>query len=264
MASERFTGKTAIVTGAASGIGAALTDTLVAGGARVLAVDINGDAFAERGARGDSVVDHLCDVTSTEQVEAMVEVALAQLGRIDLLFNNAGIGSLGQAPDIDNETWERVFAVNVHAILYACRAVIPHMRAQGGGAIVNTASISGLLADYGFGAYNASKGAVINYTRTLAIDHARDNIRVNALCPGFIGETGLTRDISSSPVGERWLRPIPMGRAGTAQEMAQVAAFLASDDASYMTGSIVVADGGLTAHTGQPDVMALLQARDGA
>jgi meso-butanediol dehydrogenase/(S,S)-butanediol dehydrogenase/diacetyl reductase len=133
------------------------------------------------------------------------------------------------------------------------------MREQGGGAIVNTASISGLFGDYGFTAYNASKGAVVNYTRSLAIDHARDNIRVNALCPGFIAETGLTGGVQSSPLGDLWESAIPMGRGGTAAEMAKAAAFLASDDASYITGANLVADGGITAHTGQPNIPAMMR-----
>jgi meso-butanediol dehydrogenase/(S,S)-butanediol dehydrogenase/diacetyl reductase len=130
------------------------------------------------------------------------------------------------------------------------------MRRSGGGAIVNTASISGLAGDYGFAAYNASKAAVINYTRTLAIDHARDGVRVNAVCPGFIARTGLTNAIDANPDGRSaWDEGIPMGRAGTPTEMANVITFLLSDEASYMTGAIVVADGGTTAHTGQPNVI---------
>ena len=251
---DRFSGKTAIVTGAASGIGAAITALLAGEGARVLAVDIN-----EVQAGGSNVLGHVCDVTDAAQVKDMVDAAVQRLGRIDLLFNNAGVGCLLETADMDDATWEKVFAVNVHAILYACRAVIPLMRAQGGGAIVNTASISGLLADYGFTAYNASKGAVVNYTRSLAIDLARDNIRVNALCPGFIAETGLTGAVKSTPLGDAWERAIPMGRGGTAAEMAKAAAFLASDDASYITGANLVADGGITAHTGQPNIPALLR-----
>jgi len=255
--SNRFTGKTAIVTGAASGIGAAITALLASEGARVFAVDLNE-------ARGDvNVTAYVCDVTDSAQVNAMVAAAMKQLGRIDLLFNNAGIGCLLETPDMDDATWENVFAVNVHAILYACRAVIPLMREQGGGAIVNTASISGLGGDYGFTAYNASKGAVINYTRSLAIDSARHNIRVNALCPGFIAETGLTAGVQSSDLGNIWEGTIPMGRGGTAEEMAKAAAFLASDDASYITGAMLVADGGATAHTGQPNIPAMMRAEGG-
>lgn len=259
MAAQRFTGKIAIVTGAATGIGAAIAQLLAAEGAQVIAADIDPDALKHD---SPGIVNHVCDVTSSKQVDLMVGEAIRRFGRLDLLFNNAGVGSLGETPDMDDESWDRVFAVNVSSIMYACRAAIPHMRKQGGGIIVNTASISGLFADYGFTAYNASKGAVINYTRALAIDHGRDNIRVNAFCPGFIRGTRLTIGLEGTPAGAQWLEPIPLGRGGSADEMARVAAFLASDDASYVTGSILVADGGLTAHTGQPNLMAMMRGQD--
>jgi meso-butanediol dehydrogenase / (S,S)-butanediol dehydrogenase / diacetyl reductase len=252
----RFAGKVAIVTGAASGIGAAITRLMVAEGAKVLAADIDPEALAHD---DPSVTNHICDVSSAEQAEAMVRQAISRFGRVDVLFNNAGTGALAETPDMTNEIWERVFAVNVTAVLYTCRAAIPQMRTQGGGAIVNTASISGLFADYGFAAYNASKGALINYTRSLAIDHARDKIRVNAFCPGFIAGTRLTGPLEASPARPLWDQAVPLGRPGTPDEMAKVAAFLASDDASYVTGAIVVADGGLTAHTGQPNLVAFMR-----
>lgn len=256
MSSQRFAGKVAIVTGAASGIGAALTALLVSEGARVLAADIDKNIL-ETG--DENVATFWCDVSQAQQVNAMIDEAIAKFGRIDILVNNAGTGSFGETPDIDDDTWNRVFAINVNSIMYASRAAIPHMRRQGGGVIVNTASISGLFADYGFTAYNASKGAVINYTRALAIDHGRDNIRVNAVCPGFIAGTRLTAPLEETPARAQWNKVIPLGRGGSAEEMAKVAAFLASDDASYVTGSIVVADGGLTAHTGQPNLMAMFR-----
>lgn len=125
-----------------------------------------------------------------------------------------------------------------------------------GGAIVNTSSISGLAGDAGWSAYNATKAAVINYTRTLALDHARENIRVNAVCPGLI-ETPLVAGVTGGDLGRNWRASIPMGRCGQPSEVAKVMAFLASDDASFMTGSIVVVDGGATAHTGQPNLLAM-------
>ena len=142
--------------------------------------------------------------------------------------------------------------VDLNAVYYACRIAIPIMREHGGGSIINTASISGLFGDYGFSAYSAAKGAVINLTRSMAVDHGKDGIRVNALCPGYI-KTGITGRIQTTPQLDAGFAEVPLGRAGQPEEMAAVVAFLASDDASYVTGAAVVADGGRTAHSGQPN-----------
>jgi meso-butanediol dehydrogenase/(S,S)-butanediol dehydrogenase/diacetyl reductase len=252
----RFQDKVAVITGGASGIGAATARLLAAEGAKVVVVDLNeaqGHALVES-LEADRALFIRCDVADRAAVEAMIKTAHAKFGRLDILFNNAGIGCFGETPDLDPEVWARVIAIDLNSVFYACRAAIPLMRAAGGGAIVNTASISGLAGDFGFTAYNAAKGAVINYTRALALDHAKDNIRVNALCPGLI-DTPLTAAAKQmSGVLDVWLEGIPMKRAGTPEEMAKVVAFLASDDASYVTGTIMVADGGKTAGTGQPDL----------
>ena len=181
-----------------------------------------------------------------------------RFGRLDVVFNNAGIGAFGKTPDLDPETWLRTFAVDVHSVFYGCRAAIPFLRESGGGAIVNTASISGLGGDYGLSAYNAAKGAVVNYTRAAAIEHAREDIRINAVCPGPI-ETPLASPLINHPkVAPAYAELIPMGRPGRSEEVAAAAAFLASDDASYITGAMLVVDGGITAATGQPNFHALL------
>ena len=257
----RFQDKVAVVTGGASGIGAATVRLLVAEGAKVAVIDINesmGHALTEGLDEGRTHFIR-CDVSDREALQAAIREAHQRFGRLDILFNNAGIGCFGETPDLDPEVWEKVIAIDLSAVFYACRVAIPLMREGGGGAIVNTASISGLAADFGFTAYNAAKGAVINYTKALAIDHARDNIRVNALCPGLI-DTPLTAVAKQmSGVLDVWLESIPMGRAGTPEEMAKVAAFLASDDASYVTGAIMVADGGKTAGTGQPNLAKYLK-----
>lgn len=248
----RFNNKVAFITGGGSGIGAATARQMAREGAKCVIVDISQEA-ADAVASEVGGLGLAADVSKRAEIEAAIAAAVAQHGRIDILFNNAGVGCFGKTPDLDPAEWERVIAIDLNAVFYACHAAIPHMP-KPGGAIVNTASISGIAGDYNFTAYNAAKAAVINYTRSMAIDHAREGLRVNALCPGLIA-TPLTAATDQLPELKRvWHGSIPMGRAGTPKEMAEVVCFLASDAASYMTGSIVVADGGQTAWTGQPDV----------
>ncbi|MDO6414504.1 SDR family NAD(P)-dependent oxidoreductase [Sphingomonas sp. BIUV-7] len=247
----RFSGKVAIVTGGSSGIGAATVERLAAEGAQVIVADVNAPADAA------SVHYLACDVTDPAAAAATIEETVRLYGRLDILINNAGVGYLAEAEDMPFDAWDRVFAINVNAVFYACRVAIPAMRASGGGAIVNVASISGLAGDYGFGAYSASKGAVVNFTRTLALDAARDHIRVNALCPGAVAQTAMGVGSHGSDADKQeWTDRIPLGRYGTPVEVASAIAFLASDEASYITGSVMVVDGGVTAHTGQPNIIA--------
>ncbi|KCZ97811.1 short chain dehydrogenase/reductase family oxidoreductase [Hyphomonas polymorpha PS728] len=253
MTRKRFENKVAVITGAASGIGAATARLLAREGAHVVLADLNDNGGASIAADlGATAMAIKCDVSSAADIEALIKAAVDRHGRIDILFNNAGIGSFGTSVEIQPAEWERVIAVDLHSVYYACHFAIPHM--PRGGAIVNTASISGMGGDYRFAAYNAAKGAVINYTRALAVDHARDGIRVNALCPGLV-VTPITAGAQQLPgLKEEWESRIPLGRAAQPEEMASVVAFLASEDASYVTGTIMVADGGTTAHTGQPEV----------
>ncbi|MCB1692891.1 MAG: SDR family oxidoreductase [Pseudomonadales bacterium] len=262
---DRFEGKGVIITGGASGIGAATAARFVAEGASVVVSDIDpaGETYAR--SLGENTTFIQCDVADSGSVEALIARGvewLAGRGRhLDVLFNNAGIGSFGEAPDMTDEAWHRVVDIDLHGVFYGCRAAITEMRSRGG-VIVNTASISGLFGDYGFAAYNAAKAAVINLTRTLSMDHGKDNIRVNALCPGVI-RTGLTAGLEQAgPLIDEWLSTIPLGRIGEADEMAGVVLFLCSDDASYITGAAIVADGGMTARTGQPNFTRWLTPRD--
>jgi meso-butanediol dehydrogenase/(S,S)-butanediol dehydrogenase/diacetyl reductase len=252
----RFDGKVVLVTGAASGIGAATARRFTAEGAQLMLGDIDSEGLSTLVKELDShgtAAGRTTDVADLAQVEALTAEAVERFGRLDVVFNNAGIGAYGKAPDLDPEAWHRTIAVDLDSVFYGCRAAIPRLRESGGGAIVNTASISGLFGDYGLGAYNAAKAAVMNFTRTVAIDHAREGIRVNAVCPGPI-ETALTAGmIKNARMMESYAERIPMGRVGQAEEIAGVVAFLASDDASYITGAGIVIDGGVTAATGQPN-----------
>ncbi len=253
----RLEGKTAIITGAASGIGAATARKFVSEGARVVVSDVNeelGDQVA--GELGPNRATFIaCDVGNMDQVSQLISAGLDWLGSIDILFNNAGIPVFSETPDLDPKDWHRVIAVNLDSVFYCCKEVIPIMREKKGGSIINTASVSGLFGDRGFSAYNAAKGAVVNYTRSLAVDHAKDGIRVNALCPGLIA-TPIINAMKQFPQFEDYVRNgIPVSRTGTPEEMANVVAFLASDEASYVSGAMIVADGAKTADGGLPNML---------
>ena len=252
----RFGGKVAVITGGSSGIGAATARLLHEEGASVVIADLdssNGTALVEE-LGSNSARFIATDVSDFVQVEALLNGAKATFGRLDVLFNNAGIGSFSSIPELATEDWRKVIAVDLDGVFYGIKAAIPIMRSQGGGVIINTASISGLAGDFGFAAYNAAKAAVINLTRTAAIDHAREGIRVNAVCPGPV-DTPIIAAISQTPgLRAAWDKAVPMGRFARPEEIATVVAFLASDAASYMTGAAVPVDGGLTAHTGQPNL----------
>src|SRR3990167_1887283 len=197
MSLKRFENKVAVITGAASGIGAATARLFAREGAHVVLADI-GDEGGRTLARdlGPTALAVRCDVSKQKDVEALIQTAVDTHGRIDILFNNAGIGSYGSTVETTTEQWLNVIAVDLHSVFYACHAAIPHM--PRGSAIVNTASISGLGGDHRFDAYNAAKGDVVNYTRSMAVDHARDGIRVNALCPGLV-DTPITAGAHQIP-----------------------------------------------------------------
>jgi meso-butanediol dehydrogenase/(S,S)-butanediol dehydrogenase/diacetyl reductase len=246
----RFAGKVAVITGAASGIGAATARRFASEGARLVLSDVNAEA-GEGLAKELQAAFVATEVGDPAQVESLMAVAASQHGALHVVFNNAGIGCYGKAPDLDIAMWKKVIEVDLDAVFFGCKFAIPHLRRSGGGVIVNTASISGVFGDYGLLAYNAAKGGVVNLTRAVAIDHARENIRVNCVCPGPI-ETPLLAPVLAAPTArEQYNDLIPIGRVGRADEIAAAVAFLASDDASYITGAALVIDGGLTAATGQ-------------
>ena len=252
---SRFDNKIVIITAAASGIGLAAAQRFASEGAILSLSDINLDAL-----RGHAEALKLpekrlrisrVDATKAAELEALVADCVKAFGGLDVLVNNAGVGAFGYVTEITAEVWDRTIASTLSSVFYASRAALPHLIARKGN-IVNTASISGLVADVGFAAYNAAKGGVCNLTRAMAIDHASDGIRVNAICPG-VTDTGATAWMRNHPsIMQGFADRLPMGRMGTPAEMAAAIAFLASDDASYVTGCNFVVDGGLTAATGQP------------
>lgn len=256
---KRFSGRVAVITGGASGIGAALARRLHGEGAKVLIADMNearGQALAAE--LGERARFQATDVTSFDAVEALAQTAVHEWGSLDMLFNNAGIGNLSRIESLSTEDWRRVVATNLDGVFFGIKAALPIMKAQGRGAIVNTASASGMAADFGFAAYNAAKAGVINLTRTAAIDNAISGIRVNAVCPGPVDTPILGAVQQQAQLRENWEARVPMRRFAQPDEIAAVMAFLASDEASYLTGAAIPVDGGLTAHTGQPNLLDLM------
>jgi meso-butanediol dehydrogenase / (S,S)-butanediol dehydrogenase / diacetyl reductase len=245
--------RVAIVTGAASGIGRATVERLVAAGVNVVAVDLDRDRFGWLVAQGidDSVEVVVGDVTDSALNAAAVATALERFGRLDAAVFNAGVSMSGDLLDLPMEQFDRALDINVRAVALGMRSVVPTMRAAGVGRIVVTASTSGIGGDPNMWAYNTSKGAVINLVRAAAVDLGPDNITVNAVCPGPT-ETEMTARIKGAPqVHDRLRRAVPLQRWGQPAEIAAVIAFLVSSEASFVNGAVIPVDGGITASTGQ-------------
>ncbi len=250
----RLEGKVALITGAASGIGLESARRFAAEGAAVVCADLDGDGAArtaaeltEAGGRATAVT---VDVSSAADAERMVAVAEETYGALHVAFNNAGImlGADDDAVATEESVWDTTMAVNLKGVFLGCKYQIPALRRAGGGSIINTASFVALMgAATPQLAYTASKGGVLAMTRELAVIHARENIRVNALCPGPLRTELLMRFLDTDEKKQRRLVHVPMGRFGEATEMAEAALFLASDESSYTTGTEFVVDGGLTA-----------------
>lgn len=246
----RLAGKVAIVTGAARGIGRATALRFLAEGARVTFSDRDAAALQEVGAGpAEAVLTRACDVARAEQVEALVAATLARFGRIDILVNNAGYGHRGTIEGTSEAEWDALMATNVKGVFLCSRAVVPVMRRQGGGTIVNVASTTSFIGIPERAAYVASKGAVAGLTRAMAIDHAKDGIRVNAVAPGTVASDYYERIVAGAPDPEAMRRALAarqvIGRAGTPEEIANAILFLASDEASFCCGTILLVDGGM-------------------
>jgi len=244
--------KVAIVTGAASGIGKATARLFSVEGAKVVVADWDEEAgaavAAELRREGGHAIFVQADVSRSEDMQRMVQAALNEFGRIDILINNAGIeGQQAQTADATEENWDHVMEVNLKSVFLGMKYVIPQMLAQGGGAIVNNASVAGLVGFAGSPAYCASKGGIIQLTRVTALEYAARSIRVNCVCPGVILTPMVERVAMTQEVMQALVGMEPVGRLGRPEEIASAILFLASDEASYVTGAILPVDGGLVA-----------------
>ena len=240
--SAEFEGKVAIVTGGARGIGGAIVDEMVARGAAAVSFDL-----AEPDEARDGVLDLTVDVSDAATVQAATAEVVARHGRIDMLFNNAGIQRAAPTHMMDPETWDLVVGIHLGGMFHCSAAAIPEMRKVGGGAIVSIASAAGIVGIPGRAPYSAAKAGIMGFTRSLAVEVAPHNIRVNAVAPGFTRTPLVQQALDDGSLTEDWmLLEVPLDRLADAAEIARPAVFLAGEGASYITGQCVVVDGGWT------------------
>ncbi len=248
----RLDGKVALITGGASGMGASMARIFAGEGAKVVVADMlesEGKAVvADIVKANGAAMFHRLDVTSETEWKAAVDAAVAAYGRLDILVNDAGLSGSAVEDLFDTAAWDQLMAVNARGVFLGMKFAIPLMKAQGGGSIVNVSSISGVTGQHHIHvAYNASKGAVRTLTKVAAVQHGADNIRVNSIHPGLMPPMRSSKRTADPEVRARMLRQVPMGRAGRVEEVANAALFLASDEASYITGAELYVDGGYLA-----------------
>ena len=238
-------GKVAIITGGSTGIGKAIATKYRDYGADVIIANRSEDSGK---AAAESVgCDFIqCDVSDAQQVQSMIEETVDMHGQLDVLVNNAGIGQVGTLENMTLDEWEAVMSINLNGTMYGTRAALPFLR-KTNGAVVNIASIYGLVGGPSAVAYASAKGAIVNFTRSVAVDYAKENVRVNSICPGFV-KTPMTDPVFGDEEFYEYVHgQTPMGRVAEPEEVAGVAMFLASDEASYITGANIPVDGGWTA-----------------
>lgn len=239
---SKLQGKVAVITGGASGIGAATAKLFSEHGAKLVLVDLQEDLGTSFAQELPDAIFVKADVTNEEQVANVFEKAKEAFGQVDIVFNNAGIGKVTPTHEVSYDEWRKTVAVDLDGVFLVAREAIRAFQQTGGGVIVNTASMYGWVGSPGSAAYNAAKGGVVNFTRSIGLEYAEHNIRVNALCPGFI-DTPIIPEESKDILKQM----TPMKRLGQSEEMAKAVLFLASDDSSFMTGASLVVDGGYTA-----------------
>lgn len=249
----RLDNKIALVTGAAMGIGAGIAERFVEAGAAVAVFDINAERalqMAESLNRTGRALPIPGDVASEEDVQNAVARTVKEFGALDVLVNNAGFEVLGQVVDLTSAQWDRQLGVNLKGVFLCCKYAIPHLRGRAG-AIVNISSVHAFVSYAGYAAYDASKAGIIGLTRALALDHGSEGIRVNAICPGYINTPLMDRWLADLPDPEATMEEVlkahPLGRIGTPRDIAEAALFLASDAASFISGTYLVVDGAMTA-----------------
>jgi len=250
----KLANKVAVITGAGSGIGQAIALLFASEGARVYGFDIDAEGLKQTEAKapyGAKLSVRIVDVTQADQVRDALDAVVAESGRLDILVNNAGIGVAATVDETSEDDWDRVIAVNLRGVFLGCKYGVRIMKRQGGGVIINMASVAGIVGVRNRAAYSASKAGVYGLTKAMAVDHAADGIRVNCICPGTVDSPWIGKILSGQPNPEEVRKGMEarqlLGRMGTPEEIAHAALYLAQDESAFVHGSALIIDGGLTA-----------------